>query len=109
MAILAWLAGVALFAAVAVSAVNGLFDWLGTAAAEVDERQTLAGLVAVTLFALVSICWLIGMAYVARRLGTRAAFGIGIAAVAAVRLAVVLAGDPPPGSDWLPLHPQAAG
>ena len=108
MAILAWLAGVALFAAVAVSAVNRLFDWLGTAAAEVDERQTLAGLVAVTLFGLVAICWLIGMAFVARRLGTRAAFAIGMVGTAAVRLAVALAVDAPLVSDWLAYHEHAS-
>jgi hypothetical protein len=108
MAILAWLAGVALFAAVAVSAVNRLFDWLGTAAAEVDERQTLAGLVAVTLFGLVAICWLIGIAFVSRRLGTRAAFGVGLAGTAAVRLAVTLAVDAPLVSDWLAFHEQAS-
>lgn len=107
LATLAWLAGVALFAAVAVAAVNRLLDWVGTAAAEMDERQTLAGLVAVTLFALISVCWLIGMAYVARRLGTRAAFGVGMAGAAAVRLAVTLAVDAPLVSDWLAFHEQA--
>jgi hypothetical protein len=108
LATLAWLAAVALFAAVAVSAVNRLIDWLGTAAGEVDERQTLAGLVAVTLFGLVSVCWLIGMAFVARWLGTRAAFGIGMAGTAAVRLAVALAVDAPLVSDWLALHERAS-
>lgn len=105
--ILAWLAGALLFGGVAISAVNRVADRLGIVTQALDERQTLAGLVAVTLFLLIAVCWLIGMGFVGARLGGRAAFGIGMAGVLAARVAVALAVDAPLVSDWLAYHEQA--
>ncbi|MGH2357344.1 MAG: hypothetical protein ACRDGJ_04950, partial [Candidatus Limnocylindria bacterium] len=75
---LAWLGGTALFAGIAASAALWLAYRLSIVGGRLDERQTLAGTVAVTLYLLVAVCWLIGIAFVVRRLGTGWALGVGL-------------------------------
>lgn len=104
---LAWLGGTALFAGIAVSAALGLAYRLSIVGGRLDERQTLAGMVAVSLYLLVAVCWLIGIGFVVRRLGAGWALGVGLMGTAAVRVAASLAIDVPLSGEWLAYHEQA--
>lgn len=99
--------GVALFAGIAISAAIGLANRLGMVGGTLSRAQTLAGLVAVTLYVLVAVCWLIGLAFVARRLGPRWALVVGLIGTAVVRFAMAVSIDVPLAGDWLEYHQQA--
>jgi hypothetical protein len=107
LALLVWLVGIVACVAVAASAVNRLVDRLAIVGNELATRQTLAGLVAVSLYLLVAVCWLIGLRFAARRLGLRWILLVGVVGTVAVRTALAVGIDVPLAGDALANHEEA--
>jgi hypothetical protein len=103
----AWLLGSALALALAAAGCVALVDQVEIAVRTSTERDAVAAAVAVILYGLVAIVWLLGIRFAARRLGWRWTLSIGLLVTAVLRASVALAIDPPAVGDALAYGAEA--
>lgn len=94
-----WLVGAALALGLAAAACVALVEQLEVAVRTSTERDAVAAAVAIILFGLLAVAWLLGIRFAARRLGWRWTLAIGLLVTALLRASVAFSIGPPAVGD----------